>query len=289
MNSPIAPSAIRLDNRGVVALFGPDVKTLLQGLVTNDVNRLGAGHPVYAALLTPQGKYLHDFIMIQDGDTIFLDCEAERRADLIRRLMMYRLRAQVEITDRTGDLVVLAIINTDHSPLHLPKGAVAYADPRDRRLGYRMLLPASRIADLDFPEGHMTDYEQMRLKLGIPDASRDFQVDKTLILEGNLEQLNGVDFHKGCYVGQELTARMKHRGKVRKRLLAVTIEGPAPAPDTPVFDDEKEIGVMRSSLEQQGIAFLRIEDLTTGSSYRCGNAALTPRIPDWLNLDEDKN
>lgn len=289
MNTPVAAHAIRLENRGIIALSGADVKTLLQGLITNDIGRLSKGRPIYAALLTPQGKYLHDFIIVQAGDAIFLDCEAERRTDLIRRLTMYRLRAQADIADRTGDLAVLAIIHVNNLPSHLPEDAIAYADPRDPRLGYRIILPASRGADLGLPLGRMPDYEELRLKLGIPDASRDFQVDKTLILEGNLEQLNGVDFNKGCYVGQELTARMKYRGKVRKRLLAVTIEGPAPAPDTPVFDGAKEIGVMRSSFGRIGIAFLRVEDLSRGASYRCGDATLAPQIPDWLKLDEVTN
>lgn len=273
---------IELSRRGVIALSGPDARTLLQGIITNDIKRLTQDQAVYAALLTPQGKYLHDFIIAEQGDRLFLDCEAARAPDLVRRLMMYRLRAKVEITDRTSDLAVAAII--DNETPDLGPDALAFRDPRNEKIGFRAILPRSILGAL--PKGDANIYERLRLELGIPDGSRDFEIEKTLALEGNMEELNGVDFNKGCYVGQELTARTKHRGKVRKRLLTVDITGPTPAPDTPVYDDEKEIGHMRSATENLGMAMLRIEDIRPGKSYRCGEAGIIPRLPAWLPSEE---
>ena len=273
---------IPLTGRGVITLTGPDAKSLLQGIITNDIGRLGPGQPIYAALLTPQGKYLHDFIISEQRDSLYLDCEAERRADLIRRLTMYRLRAKVEIADRTDDLTVAAII--EGAAPDLGPEAIVIRDPRHEKLGFRAILPRPALAAL--PQGAAADYEHLRLDLNVPDGSSDFEVEKTLILEGNMEQLNGVSFTKGCYVGQELTARTKHRGKVRKRLLTVDISGPTPAPGTPIFDGEKEIGHMRSGIKGLGMALLRVEDLTPGKSYASGNSKITPRLPAWLQLQE---
>lgn len=276
------PTIIHLAGRGVITLAGPDAQSLLQGIITNDIRRLDPDHPVYAALLTPQGKYLHDFIISQQGDVLFLDCEAARRGDLIRRLMMYRLRAKVDITDRSDDLAVVAILDGEN-PEGLPD-AVLIRDPRHEKLGLRAILPRAALSTLTL--GGADAYERLRLELGIPDSSRDFEIEKTLILEGNMEELHGVDFNKGCYVGQELTARTKHRGKVRKRLLGVDISGPTPAPGTPIYDGEKEIGLMRSGLGDLGLALLRIEDIKPGQAYACGPAEVTPRLPAWLHLTE---
>lgn len=267
-----------LSARGVIALTGDDRRQFLQGIITNDIDPLAPDRPLYAALLTPQGKYLHDFFLIEDGDRLLVDCEAARVADLMRRLMMYRLRAKAEITDRTPDLAVIAWWG-DRVPPELPQDAVAFTDPRHPRLGTRAILPR---AALSRPLGEDADYDDHRLPLGIPDGSRDFEIERTLILEGNLDALNGVSFTKGCYVGQELTARMKHRGRVRKRLLPVLVEGPLPAPDSPILKDDREIGHLRSGRGQRAIAYLRVEDIAFGEHYPCGTAHVIPERPDWL-------
>ncbi len=267
-----------LSARGVIALEGDERRQFLQGIVTNDLNALGPTTPLYAALLTPQGKYLHDFIIVEDGARLLLDCEAARRADLLRRLMMYRLRARVEISDLTETHAVIAWWG-ERVPPELPEDAVACDDPRHPRLGRRAIVPRDRIpAAL----GSDAEWDDHRLTLGIPDASRDFEVERTLILEGNLDALNGVSFSKGCYVGQELTARMKHRGRVRKRLLPVAVEGPLPAPDTPILKDGREIGHIRSGRGRRAIAYLRVEDMELGAHYPCGDAHVIPERPEWL-------
>jgi folate-binding protein YgfZ len=286
MNSLPPLMAIPLESRGVIALTGADAKTLVQSIITNDIRKLSPNQPIYAGLLTPQGKYLHDFIIAEADDTLYFDCEGERKADLIRRFMMYRLRAKVEIQDKSDTLAVVAVIGAGQLPAGLPEGAIAYRDPRHDSIGFRIILPRELIAGLPIPQGDFSHYERQRLALGLPDASRDFEIDRTLILEGNMEEMHGVDFNKGCYVGQELTARTKHRGKVRKRLLAVVIDGPAPAPGLPVMDGDREIGSMRSSFENRGIALLRIEDLSPGKAYACGEALITPVLPEGLKLTE---
>lgn len=267
-----------LSQRGVIALTGEDRRQFLQGIITNDIEALAPGQPLYAALLTPQGKYLHDFFIVEDGDRLLVDCEAARRADLIRRLMMYRLRAKAEITDLTDDLTVIARWG-ERVPPELPAEAVIFTDPRHPGLGTRAILPRDLLPQ---PLGADADYDDHRLTLGIPDGSRDFEVERTLILEGNLDALNGVSFTKGCYVGQELTARMKHRGRVRKRLLPVQVEGPLPAPDTPILKDGREIGHLRSGRGRRAIAYLRVEDIAFGSHYPCGDAHVIPERPEWL-------
>ena len=157
------------------------------------------------------------------------------------------------------------IVSVSRQGMH--EGIIEAIDPRKNEI----IRP--KIANID--------QVALVFSLASPQTSL-FQIDKMLILEGNLNELNGVSFSKGCYVGQELTARMKHRGKVRKRLLPVRVEGPLPPPDTPVLDGAKEIGIMRSGFENQGITFMRLEDITWGKAYACGEAKVTPWLPDWL-------
>lgn len=267
-----------LTSHGVLELRGADRKTFLQGLVTNEMSALGPGAPLYAAMLTPQGKYLFDFLIHEDGEALYLDCEAARMDDLIRRLTMYKLRSDVEIVDATGDWAVVAAWGADSPPL--PEGCIGGTDPRHPKLGWRGLCPAGTVTDV--VTANEDDYDLHRLTLGVPDSARDMEAEKLLILEGNLAELNGVSFTKGCYVGQELTARMNYRGKVRKRLLPVTVDGPLPAPGTEVTSDGKAVGQIRSGRSGRALALLRVEDIEDGGSYICGEATLTVSVPDWL-------
>jgi len=275
------PSMIAsLPDRGVIAVSGEDRKSFLQGLITNEIGRLDPATPLYAALLTAQGKYLHDFFLVEDGDRILFDVEADRRADLLRRLTLYRLRARVTLDDLSEDMAVTAIWNVAAPPA-FPE-ALVYADPRLPGLGFRVLA-ARATAPVPTTDAHA--YDLHRLSLGVPDGARDLEVERTLILEGNLDALNGVSFEKGCYVGQELTARMKYRGKVRKRVLPVTVAGALPEPGTPITDGAREIGTLRSGRGTRALALLRVEDITFGTPYACGEATVTPLRPDWLPGD----
>jgi hypothetical protein len=289
-----------LDGRGILAVAGPDRVGFLQGLVSNDVEKVTPDRAVYAALLTAQGKYLHDFIMTASGEAIWLDAEAGRLADLKRRLSMYRLRAKVVI-DELPDISVAAVFGDGAlSALDLPEqpGAarafgegLALVDPRVAALGARVILPRDRIhgalEGMGLAEADFAVYDRHRLALGIPDGSRDLIVEKSILLESGFDELNGVDWQKGCYVGQELTARTKYRGLIKKRLLPVRIEGPSPAPGTIVNLDGKEAGEMRSSRDGFGLALLRLEAVENAGPLSAEAAKISPSRPEWLRIETD--
>jgi folate-binding protein YgfZ len=292
-------SFVVLEDRGILAVSGPDSRAFLQGLVSNDVEKVSPDRAVYAALLTAQGKYLHDFIMAGTGDAIWLDAEAARLADLKRRLSMYRLRAKVAIDD-LPDLAVPAVFG-DGAPaaLGLPETAgaarafgegLAFVDPRLTALGARVILPRDRIrgalAEAGLAEADFAAYDRHRLALGIPDGSRDLVLEKSILLESGFDELNGVDWQKGCYIGQELTARTKYRGLIKKRLFPVRIDGPAP-PDTEVTFGGKDAGEMRSSRDGLGLALLRLDAVAAGQPLSAGRATLTPMQPDWMQVAQE--
>lgn len=238
--------------------------------MTNNVEKISGKYALYAALLSPQGKYLHDFFVSEANDTLYLDCEKDRLPDLLRRLMMYKLRAEVEITDCSDRYTVLA---TSHMT---GEALVSYPDPRLSEMGFRSIHGAR-----DDKAGDQ--YDTLRLGFGLPDGSRDFDVDRTLILEGNMEQLNGVDFDKGCYVGQEVTARMKHRASLKKRLLPVKVDGILPERGTEITNENgKKIGDIRSGRGNMAIGYFRLAHMEFNQTYTCGKAFVTPWRPDWL-------
>jgi folate-binding protein YgfZ len=291
-----------LPERGLIALRGPDARSLLQGIISSDVGRVTATSSSYGALLTPQGKYLFDFVIFQTNDVLMLDTERERVADLLRRLLLYRLRAKVEIEDCSERLEVAAVLGERIAArLGLPEqagaaraeaGGVMSIDPRLTALGGRTVLPRGHTAKVleamglaPLPHGA---YELTRLAQGLPDGSRDLVVERSTLLESGFEELHGVDFQKGCFVGQELTARMKYRGLVRKRLMPVALDGPPPPPGTSIRLDGKDAGEMRSSQDGHGIALLRLEQVAKaaeqGTPLLADGTALVPHKPDWANF-----
>ncbi|MEE2970757.1 MAG: folate-binding protein [Pseudomonadota bacterium] len=245
-----------LEDRAMLTLSGEDSHAFLQGLISNDVDKISEGRAIYAALLTAQGKYLHDFFVFELDGSLALDCEKARIDDLMRRLRMYRLRAKIELDIPGDDWAVIAITG-DASP-NLARGVI-YQDPRHDALGARAALPVADLADLHLSAGAREDYDALRLKLAVPESGSDLVPEKSLLMESGFEQLNGVDFEKGCYVGQEVTARMKYRALIRKRLFPVRCDGPAPAPGAPIYYGDVAIGEMRSSQGGRGMALLRIE------------------------------
>jgi hypothetical protein len=270
-----------LPDRGILAVRGDDRASFLQGLVSNDTAKLTPGRAMYAALLTAQGKYLHDFIMVEEGAAIWLDAEAGRIADLKRRLSMYRLRAKVTI-EELPDLAVAAVFGGD-----LPD--IAVVDPRLPELGGRVILPRETLrptlAGLGLKEAEFAEYDELRLSLGIPDGSRDLVVDKSILLEAGFDELNGVDWNKGCYIGQELTARTKYRGLIKKRLFPVKIDGRIPEPGTILTVDGKEAGEMRSSLGNIGLALVRLE--SADAPLAAEGATVRAAAPAWMRVEAD--
>jgi folate-binding protein YgfZ len=285
-----------LPDRAVLAISGPDRAAFLQGLVSNDTARLASGQAIYAALLTAQGKYLHDFILAETGEAIWLDGEAARLADLKRRLSMYRLRAQVTLEERP-DLAVAAVFGGDAFGLPADPGAarvidggIVFTDPRLAALGARAILPRDRLGavlrDAGAVEVDAGEYDRLRLLLGVPDGSRDLVLDKSILLEAGFDELNGVDWNKGCYIGQELTARTKYRGLIKKRLFPVRIDGPVPEPGAIVTADGHDAGEMRSGRDGIGLALLRLEAVAKNSGFSAGGATIEPQVPDWMRLPE---
>ena len=293
-------SFVLLDDRGILAVSGPDRRPFLQGLVSNDVDKVGPTAARYAAFLTAQGKYLHDFIMVGAGESIWLDAEIVRLGDLKRRLAIYRLRAKASLDERP-DLCVAAVFGAD-TPAALglssePGAAravtsgVAFVDPRVAALGARAILPRegarASLADAGLVEAEYCRYDRLRLSLGIPDGSRDLVVEKSILLEAGFDELNGVDWQKGCYIGQELTARTKYRGLIRKRLMPVRIEGPTPSPGAIVTVDGRDVGEMRSSRDGLGLALLRTEPVREGKTLAAGEATLVALPPAWMRLEDN--
>jgi folate-binding protein YgfZ len=289
-----------LDDRGVLGVSGTDRRIFLQGLVSNDVERIGPEQARYAALLTAQGKYLHDFMMIEFGGAIWLEAEARRLSDLQRRLSIYRLRAKAALVERSELAVAAVFGESARAAMGLsgePGAArpfasgVAFVDPRLAALGVRCILPRTDIRPAlegtGLPEADFPAYDRLRLELGIPDGGRDLVPEKSILLEAGFDELNGVDWQKGCYVGQELTARTMYRGLIKKRLMPVRIDGPAPPPGTIVTADGRDVGEMRSSRDGFGLALLRIESVVEGKRLKAGNTTLTASKPRWMRLDND--
>lgn len=291
------PYFAALPARALLSVSGPEARTFLQGLISNDIEKVVPGRAIHAALLTAQGKYLHDFFIAARGDALLIDCEAARRDDLKKRLSIYKLRSKATIEVPEGWSVFAAWGDGAAAALKLPTDAgaaapfgegVSFVDPRLAALGARILLPGDGAAALSQAGPAPADaeaYDRWRLSHGVADGSRDLEPEKSILLESNFEELNGVDFNKGCYVGQELTARTKYRGLVKKKLVPVSISGPAPEPGTQVLHDGKDAGTMRSARDGHGLALLRLDALN-GGALSAGEAQLTPRLPDWIRLPE---
>jgi folate-binding protein YgfZ len=295
-------SFVALGERALLVVAGEDRVAFLQGLISNDVEKAAASRAIHAALLTAQGKYLHDFFVVAAGETLVLDGEAARLADLQRRLGLYRLRARVTFAPAADDRVVFAAFGDDAlAAIGLPDqqgaampfaGGVAFVDPRLAALGARLVVPkepgAAALRALGFAEAAFASYDRLRLEHGVPDGSRDLTVEKAILLESGFDELNGVDWQKGCYIGQELTARTKYRGLIKKRLMAVRVDGALPAPGTPVMLGDQEAGELRSGQDGIALALLRLDAVaaaaSAGQSLIAGAARLTPIKPDWARF-----
>ncbi len=262
-----------LIERGVIEASGEDRVGFLQGLVSNDVALAAPGAAIWAGLLTPQGKYLADFFVFAEADRLLLDCEAAQVADLVQKLARFRLRAKVLLRDVSHELAVYA--GWDGAPT-LPGAAL---DPRLPAAGWRALAPHGLATNAS-----ATAWDAHRLALGLPDGTRDMEVDKTVLLEAGFDELHGISWTKGCYMGQELTARTRYRGLLKRRLVRVLVDGPLPVPGTPVLQAGREVGTMRSGLAQQGLAVLRLDSLA--GSLECGGAMLHPQPADWRRPPE---
>ncbi|WP_371418511.1 folate-binding protein YgfZ [Methylocapsa sp. S129] len=264
-----------LEDRGVLRVAGEDSASFLQGLLTNDVEGLAVGAARYAALLSPQGKILFDFLVLrvgaESGKAFLVDCPAAQAGELAKRLGFYRLRAKVTISDESADHAVIAVWKEGEQRLEqstaMTDGAaegLCYVDPRDPRLGSRAILPRAQAAAL--ANSDVDDYEAHRIKLGVPKGGVDFAYADIFPHDANLDLLHGVDFEKGCYVGQEVVSRMHHRGGARKRIVRLTLAGAAPERGTPVLAGETSIGTLGSAANGRALALMRLDKVEDAQS-----------------------
>ncbi len=271
-------SAAILHDRSVLQISGEDAQGFLQGLVTNDMARVRAGTAISTALLNPQGKILFDFFITGAKDGYLIDCAGGQRADLIKRLNMYKLRSKVEISD-PGERCGVAVCRPGADAF---KDAASFRDPRHEALGVRVIANPSWLEKtIEKP----VDYHAIRIGLGIAEGGQDFAPCEVFPHEANFDQLNGVSFTKGCYVGQEVVSRMHHKTGIRKRFLPVTLKGPAPEAGSPVFAGEKKAGIMGSSAGNNGLALLRFDRIDGADALNCGGARLEVQRPDWADFE----
>jgi tRNA-modifying protein YgfZ len=284
--------AALLPDRGVVKVVGEPARGFLNGLLTADIGKVTPQNACFAALLTPQGKIVVDGIVAEapatDGGGFFIDCPRALALSLVEKLNFYKLRAPIIAEDLSEVLGVLAVWDgagdTDYG--------LVYRDPRLPALGQRIMLPphlaAEAAADLGATLVAADDYEAHRIALGVPRGGLDFTYGDAFPHETDMDQLQGVDFAKGCYVGQEVVSRMEHRGSARNRVVPVAYEGYAPDPGAPVTAADKTIGVFGSRTPDRALALLRLDRaadaLATGAPLVSGSATLRLVKPDWARF-----
>jgi folate-binding protein YgfZ len=281
-----------LPDRGVVKIAGEDARRFLHGLVTADVDTLKPGQARYAALLTPQGKIIADFIVTEaeaaDGDGFFLDCPHALAPALVEKLNFYRLRAKLAIEDLSDKLGVLAVWEGTGAT----ECGLLYPDPRLPALGLRCILPPDLLAEAAAELGatlvEASAYEAHRIALGVPRGGFDFIYGDAFPHEADMDQFGGVDFEKGCYIGQEVVSRVEHRGIARTRIVPVAYDGFAPEAGTPVVAGDKTVGTLGSSAGGRGLAMLRLDRvadaLAEHRSLSAGGVSLNIAKPAWARF-----
>lgn len=285
-------SAVRLTNRALVHVGGADAETFLQGLITFDMERLKQHASGFGALLTPQGKLLFDFFVVPMDNGFLLDTLADAGPDLVKRLSMYKLRADVSVSDITEDVTFLALLpSADGGDLPAVPGTMV-VDPRHVGLGHRAYVPNAAIgaalADAALVIDEMDSYLAKRIELGVPEAPLDYTYGEVFPHDINLDQINAVGFEKGCFVGQEVVSRMKHRGTARRRIVLVSSTDELPESGTEITAEKKIVGTLGSVSTHVGLAAVRLDRVNDameeGNFIKAGSVQVTLAIPDWVSF-----
>jgi tRNA-modifying protein YgfZ len=284
--------AALLPDRGVVKVTGESARNFLHGLLTADILNLQPAAARFCALLTPQGKIIADFIVTEapaaDGGGFFLDVPRALAAALVEKLNLYKLRAKVVIEDLSEILGVMAAWDGSGAT----GCGLRYADPRLPALGMRIMLPPHRAtqaaAELGATLSDASAYEAHRIALGVPQGGLDFRYGDSFPHESDMDQLGGVDFAKGCYVGQEVVSRIEHRGIARARVVPVRYDGATPETGAAVLAGDRQVGTMGSAAAGHGLALLRLdrvaEAMSHGEILAAGGTPIHPVKPDWAHF-----
>jgi len=285
-----------LEDRGILFVQGKDAKEFLQNIITNDIDKVNETNSCFASLLTPQGKYLFDFLIIKHKNGYFIDCEKLQIENLYNQLDLYKLRSKVEILNLSNEFVVAALSNEKFLEFdgakNLPGLTIKYRedpiflDPRKKELGARIIINLEKLylslKKLDLSASNVDEYYKFSHEIGIAQKNTDQLKNKIFGIECNFEELNGIDFKKGCYVGQENTARIKLKNKLNKKLFAIKIiEGNINSEE--IFLEGKEVGKLLIK-NKNPFALIKIQNnlLDFEIIYQCGNAKIKILKPDWL-------
>lgn len=283
--APVAP--VRLADRSIVKVGGPDAAAFLHNLVSNDIEHLADGMATYAALLSPQGKILFEFIVVRREDAFFLDVAADQAAALVRRLGLYKLRSAVTIDNCPDDYAVVAF--PGGAAHGLAADAISFTDPRVAALGARAIVTSDKDGNFS---GDTRRYYQLLIENAVPILGCDIKAGENVPHDVNFDNLNALDFRKGCYVGQEIVSRMKHRGTARRRLVHVRpadgISPALPAPQSEILAGSRSIGTMGSSSGSEGLAIVRLDwakdALDKGTPITCDGISLALQLPAYATF-----
>jgi folate-binding protein YgfZ len=281
-----------LPDRGVVRVAGEDAEKLLQGLVTNDMGLLAAQPAIHAALLTPQGKILFDFFVAKADDGYRLETTKDKAGELAKRLKLYKLRAKVDIGDASEDYRVFVLWGASPPVSDPTSGRISFGDPRLRTLGRRILAEARCAADIAADKSGIAvspqDYHAHRIALGVPEGGKDYPLGDTFPHEADLDQLGGISFTKGCFVGQEVVSRMQNRGSVRKRVVPVEGEAALTA-GAEISAGAASIGTIGSVADRRALALVRLdraaEAMAKGQVLSAGRVAIRLQRPEWARFE----
>ena len=286
-----------LEDRGILFVNGLDAKEFLQNLVTNDINKVDNSNSCFASLLTPQGKFLFDFLIVKHKSGYFIDCEKKQADNLFKKLNIYKLRSKVEIMNLSNEFVIAAFSYEKFMSFKEAKDILGYTfkyredpiilDPRHKKLGGRLIINLEKLylslKKLDLKSAEPNEYYKFSHEIGIPQRDMDKLSDKLFGIECNFEELNGIDFKKGCYVGQENTARIKLRNKLSKRLLPIQLIKGNLEEGASIFNNENEVGKVLINNDQPfGLIKYLSDHFNHEAEFRSENATFKIKKPDWI-------
>jgi len=286
-----------LEDRGILFVNGLDAKEFLQNLVTNDINKVDNSNSCFASLLTPQGKFLFDFLIVKHKNGYFIDCEKKQADNLFKKFNIYKFRSKVEITNLSNEFVIAVFSYEKFMSFKESKDILGYTfkyredpillDPRHKKLGGRLIINLEKLylslKKLDLKSAEPNEYYKFSHELGIPQRDMDKLSDKLFGIECNFEELNGIDFKKGCYVGQENTSRIKLRNKLSKRLLPIQLIKGNLEEGASIFNNENEVGKVLINNDQPfGLIKYLSDHFNHEAEFRSENATFKIKKPDWI-------